>query len=127
MLSEFDTEYVYFEIKDNILFATYKKGLKVNLAIAREIVRARLAFTQGRKYPVIVFDAGVISMSKEARDYLKSPEGNKDLLAGAIIQNTPVAMAISNFFLFVSMPNIPAKTFTNVEAALRWLSKFNKK
>ena len=125
MLSELDTPYVYFEIRNNVLFATYKKGLEIDLSMAKEIVTARLKFMQSRKLPVIVFDGGVISMSKEARDFFGSPEGNEGLLAGAIIQNKPVSAAINNFFLFVSKPNIPAKIFTNVDSALKWLSKFN--
>lgn len=125
MVDTLDTKYVYFEIKDSILFATYKKGIEVNLAMAKEIVSARLKFMNGKQLPVIVFDAGVISMSKEARDFFGSPAGNEGLLAGAIIQNTPVTAAINNFFLFVSKPNIPAKIFTNADAALKWLSKFN--
>ena len=127
MLTEFDTPYVHFEIKNNILFATYKKGLEINLVIAKEIVQSRLKFMQGEKLPVIVFDGGVVSMSKDARDFFGSAEGNEGLLAGAIIQNTPVSAAINNFFLFVSKPNIPAKIFINVDAALKWLSKFNHK
>lgn len=124
MLTKLDTPYIYLEIKDNILFATYKKGLNIDLLMAREIVSARLQFMNGREMPVIVFDEGVISMHKEARDYLGSAEGNKGLLAGAIIQRSPVAAAINNFFLFVTKPNIPAKIFTDVDAALKWLSKF---
>lgn len=127
MLTKLDTPYVYFEIKHNVLFATYKKGLEINLKMAKEIVDSRLKFMQGRRLPVIVFDGGVISMSKEARDFFGSAEGNEGLLAGAIIQHSPVAAAINNFFLFVSKPNIPAKIFTNVDAALKWLSKFNHK
>lgn len=125
METTLDTPYVFFEIKDNILFATYKKGLEINLEMAKQIVQARLKFMNGKKLPVIVFDGGVISITKEARDFLGS-EGNKDLLAGAIIQTKPVSAAINNFFLFVSKPNIPARIFTKVDTALKWLSKFNK-
>jgi hypothetical protein len=124
MLSKFDTSYVYFEIKNNILFATYKKGLRIDLDMAKKIVKQRLDFMQGREMPVIVFDDGVISISKEARDYLGSSQGNKNLKAGAIIKSTPVAKAIASFFLFVTKPSIPARAFTDVDAALDWLSKF---
>lgn len=127
MLTELDTPYVYFEIKNDVLFATYKKGLEIDLTMAKEIVNARLKLMQGRKLPVIVFDGGVVSMSKEARDFFGSTQGNEGLLAGAIIQNKPVSAAINNFFLFVSKPNIPARIFTNVESALKWISKYNQK
>lgn len=124
MLTKLDTPYVYFEIKNNILFATYKKGLRIDLAMAKKIVQQRLEFMLGRELPVIVFDDGVISISKKARDYFGSAEGNKNLKAGAIIKSTPFAAAISSFFLFVTKPSIPARAFTDVNAALEWLSKF---
>ena len=124
MLTKLDTPYVYFEVKNSILFATYKKGLRIDLQIAKKIVEQRLEFMQGREMPVIVFDDGVISISKEARDFLGSTEGNRNLKAGAIMKSTPVAKAISSFFLTVTKPSIPARAFTDVDAALDWLSKF---
>lgn len=72
MLTKLDTPYVYFEVKNNILFATYKKGLRIDLQIAKKIVEQRLEFMQGREMPVIVFDDGVISITKKARDYFGS-------------------------------------------------------
>jgi hypothetical protein len=126
MLTKLDTPYVYFEIKNNILFATYKKGLRIDLQIAKEIVQQRLEFMEARELPVIVFDDGVISISKEARDYFGSEEGNRNLKAGAIIKSTPFAAAISSFFLFVTKPSIPARAFRSERAALKWLSKFVK-
>ena len=124
-MAKLDTPYVLYEIKDNILVATYKKGVKVNLEIARKVVSDRRQFLGNKSVPVMVINQGVLSMDKEARDYLSSAEANVGLKAGAIIMDSVFTSILSNFFLSVSKPNIPARMFTNQEQAMKWLRKFN--
>lgn len=40
-----DTLDVYYELQDGLLIGTYKKGLKINLEMAKEIVKRRLELT----------------------------------------------------------------------------------
>jgi hypothetical protein len=117
-------KYVNFEMDNNILVATYKKASKINLEIAKTIVEARLNFTERKELPVLVYNQGVVSMDKLARDFLSSTEGVKGLKAGAIILDSPFTSLLSNFFIKVSKPKIPAKTFTNKTAALKWLKQY---
>ena len=119
-----DTPYVYYEVKDNILIATYKKGNRINLDIAKKIVEDRLKFTGNKSMAVLVYNHGVLSMDKEARDYLSSAAGSQGLKAGAIILDSAFTSMLGNFFLSVSKPVIPAKLFTNVSQAIKWLQKF---
>jgi hypothetical protein len=119
-----DTPYVHYEVKDNILIATYKKGNRINLDIAKKIVEDRLKFTGNRSMAVLVYNHGVISMDKEARDYLTSAAGSEGLKAGAIILDSEFTSMLGNFILSVSKPVIPAKLFTNVTQAMKWLQKY---
>ena len=124
-MAKIDTPYVLYEIRDNILIATYKKGVKIDLDIARKIVSDRRAVMGNKSMPVMVLNQGVISMDKEARDYLSSPDANRGLIAGAIISDSVFTSILSNFFLSVSKPKIPAKLFTSQDQAMKWLQKFN--
>lgn len=124
MQTQLDTPYVHYEIKNHILFATFKKGVKIDLPIAREIVKTRLDFMHGNKLPVVVFYEGIATINKAARDFFATEEGNEGLTAGAFILDSPVASILANFFLAITKPSIPAKTFTNLDRALAWLSKF---
>ena len=72
----------------------------------------------------LVYNLGVISMDKEARDFLSSPAGNAGLRAGAIVLDSPFSIVLSNFFLTVNKPNIPARIFRETAAALAWLQPF---
>jgi hypothetical protein len=123
-MTALDTPYVYYEVKDNILIATFKKGSRINLEIAKKIVQDRLKFTGNKAMVALVFNHGVISMDKEARDFFSSPAGNEGLKAGAIILDSEFTSILGNFFLSVNKPNIPAKMFTNVSQAVKWLQKF---
>lgn len=124
MIVKKDTPYVYYEIRDRILIATYKKGLRINLAMAKQIVQDRLAFTGNKPMVALVYNLGVISMDKEARDFLSSPPGNRGLKAGAIVLNSVFSITLSNFFLSVNRPNIPSKIFRNTGEALKWLEQY---
>jgi hypothetical protein len=123
-MKEFNTQFVSYTVKGNLLIATYKKGTRINLPIARKIVQERLSFMGNRPMVALVYNQGVISMDKEARDFFSSPKGNEGLIAGAIIVDCTFTSILGNFFLKVSKPNIPARMFANTEQAIKWLEKF---
>jgi hypothetical protein len=124
MTDVIDTPFVHLEIRDNILFGTYKKGLKINLEIAKKIVDARLAFTKGRDMRAVIYNQGVISMDKSARDFLASPEGTKGLSAAAMMLDSAFSSFLGNFYLSVNKPPMPVRIFTSTEAAVKWLKRF---
>jgi hypothetical protein len=121
-----DTSLAFFEIKDGILYATYKQGITVNLDGAKEVVKNRLLFTENIPYPVIVMDKGVKSISKEARDYL-AKDGAVGLIAGALVLKSVYSTFLGNFFIKLTKPPFPSKMFTDINAALEWLEQFKSK
>ena len=124
MTDMLDTPYVKFEIKNSILYATYKKGIKIDLDIAKRIVEFRLKITDGNVYPVLIFNQGVISMDKAARDFLASTEGTMGVKAAAMMLDSAFSSFLGNFYLSVNKPPMPVRIFTNTEAALKWLRKY---
>ena len=127
MTKTLDTPYVHFELQDDLLICTYKKGLKLNLDMAKEIVTARLEFINYQPRLVLVYNQGVVSMDKKARDYLSSDIGVSGAIAGAIVLDTPFGSFLGNFYLSVTKPKIPLRIFSKTEAALQWLDKFRTK
>jgi hypothetical protein len=121
-----ETPYVNFELHDDLLIGTYKKGLKITLDIAKEIVKTRLEFTDYKPKLTLALNQGVISMDKKARDYL-SNEGIQGVIAGAIVLDTPFGSFLGNFYLSVTKPKIPLRIFSKKEAALTWLDRFRTK
>ncbi len=119
-----ESQYVNLELINNILVARYKSGPKINLDAAKIILKERLEFTNNKDMPVLVIDSGLVSMNKEARDFLSSPEGVKGIRASAIISLSVVNSMLVNFILKISRPNLPVKIFTNRRVAEEWLKTF---
>jgi len=122
-----DTPYVHFELQDDdVLICTYKKGSKLNLDMAKEIVKARLELMNYEPTLVLVYNQGVVSMDKKAREYLASDDGVKGVIAAAIVVGSPFTSFMANFFVSVNRPKMPVRIFSNAKDALKWLQKFRK-
>lgn len=108
----------------DVLFSAYASKLEITLDIARELIASRLEFCEGRPMYVLIDFTNVKSVTKEARDYMNSPEGGLNgVLGGAFLSTNVVATLFINLFLKVSPPVVPAKFFTNRVDALVWLQK----
>lgn len=123
-MKTFENEYVAMWIEDDILFSNYKKQLVLDISIANQIVKDRVEFTEGKSYFILIDFTHLKSTTKEARDYMNSPEGGlTGLLGGAFLSNNVVATLFVNLYLKVNNPTIPAKFFTNKADAINWLKK----
>lgn len=128
MIRELETQDVYFKLENEILFCSYKKQLEIDIETAKRIIKDRSLFTEGKRYPVLIDFTNMKFVTKEARDYMNTPEGGlKGLLGGAFLSNNVVGTLFVNLYLKVSEPVIPAKFFTRKEEALRWLTELNNK
>ena len=121
-----DTPYIHYELQDDLLIGRFKKGLKITLDMAKEMIKARHEFTEYKPVVVLVYDQGVVSIDKKARDYLSSDEGVRGFIAGAFVLDSPFDSFLGNFFLKVSKPKVPAKVFSRTDEAMKWLEKFRK-
>jgi hypothetical protein len=121
---EYRTTTFWKEDDDDIIFFKYSPKLEITIDVAKEIVASRLEYCAGRPCYTLIDFTNVKSVTKEARDYMNSPDGGlKGILGGAFLSNNVVATLFVNLYLKVSNPVIPAKFFTNREEALRWLKK----
>jgi len=110
-----EKKYKYITIWDDeshpgIVFGIYSPKLVIDINIAKELVDNRLDYTQGNPVYTLIDFTNVKSVTKEARDYMNSPEGGlKGLLGGAFLSNNVVATLFVNLYLRVNSPVIPAK------------------
>jgi hypothetical protein len=119
-----ETPYVFLKMENGILIATYKPNIRITLKHAKEIVAARITFTDGVAIPTLILNQGIIKMDKDARDYLSSAAGIKGLQCAAILINSNFISITVNFFLNVTKPKLLVKTFTDKNEALQWLQGF---
>ena len=121
-----DTPYVYYELRGDLLVVTYKKDLKVNPEMAKDIIKERHEFTNNRPVVLLVYNQGVVRMDKKAREFLSSGDGVKGIIAAGIVVGSPFTSFMANFFVSVNKPKMPVRVFSNSEDALTWLQKFRK-
>jgi hypothetical protein len=121
-MKQIETQDVFFSIEDGVLFCSCKKQIKIDLDAAKRIIEDRVAFTEGKSYPIVMDFTNLHSVSKEAREYFNAPDGGlKGLLAGAFLSNSLVTTLIVNLYLKINQPILPAKFFTKKEEAITWL------
>ncbi|MBT1703956.1 DUF7793 family protein [Chryseosolibacter indicus] len=125
---QFETTSFWKEDDDDIVFWNYKPGLEIDIAIAKELVRHRLEYTQGQSVYTLIDFTHVKSVTKEARDYMNSEEGGlKGVLGGAFLSNSIVSTLFINLYIKISSPTVPAKFFTDRGEAISWLKKIKAK
>ncbi len=110
--------------KDGILYAEYAQDLKVTLEIAKECIAMRLRFTEDRFYPCLANVSGIVSTSKEAREYFASEEALRGFKALAILTHSTISKIIGNFYINFDKPGVPSKIFNSEKTALKWLKQF---
>jgi hypothetical protein len=120
---KFESPYVTMWLEEGILCGRYANDLHLSLEVAKSCVEARIFFTKGKSYPLLVDMTGIKSTTKEARDYMASI-GATLVTAGALITRSSVSKTIGNIFLTIDKPPVPVRMFTNEEKAREWLKQF---
>lgn len=117
----FENHQLRMEIIDGILHAHYKKGFRITLEDAKFLVAERMKLCEDKEYPFIIYDGGVISMDKKARDFLASIDGTRGIKIAAFVESSLFSKMLINFFLSVTKQRIKGKAFDSAEQALVWL------
>lgn len=111
-------------IENDIVLFKYAPKIEIDIQAAKELVVNRLDYTQGKSIYALIDFTNVKSVTKEARDYMNSPEGGlKGISGGAFLSNNIVATLFVNLYLKVSNPPVPAKFFNTQKDAMEWLTK----
>ena len=104
-----------------ILSAEFTANVKIDLAIARELVQNRLEITNGQAYYMIIEFSNVREITTEAKEYfLRQDGGLQDILAAAFLANNPVSALIANILIKSSM-KFPARYFSKKSDAEQWI------
>ena len=116
----FEAQYATMWVEDDIMCCKYSSNLHMSLAVAKSCVEARLLFSKGKSYALLVDMRGIKSTNTEARKYMAS-QGTEHVKAGALITGSPMNRTIGNIFLTIDKPPIPIKLFTDEQKARQWL------
>jgi len=118
-----ETKYAHMSIEEGVFIMTYKPMNLLDLGIAKEIVKERIAFKNNTPYPSLFDIRNIKSTTKDGRDYMAN-EGNDFVIASSLLVNSSVTKMLGNFFMLVSKPKNPTKLFTDELAGKEWLYPF---
>lgn len=116
MNNHYENKYAVYQIRDYILYITYKKGLILNYAAARQIVHDRLSLQSYESYPVICNVSEVKNIDFEARGYL-SIYGSILITIVALLSYNKTIYSMGRFYIEVNSPKVPTQIFNNLEEA----------
>ena len=121
--NNFDSEFLYMEIKEGIIRAKYKSE-RIDASVAEQAIQVRLDFTKQQVLPVLVDVSSVKYVTKEAREILSSERAGERVAASAAVIENAVTRSIARFFFKFQHPHYPFKIFNNVESAEHWLKEY---
>lgn len=110
-------------LKNGIMYGKYKPDLVIDFEMAKLMVSDRVKISNGVTRPYLVDVTGLLCIDSEGRSYLAGPGCNL-VSAGAILTRNKLLAFVGNAFILLDKPSIPAKVFSNVESAVRWLEPF---
>src|SRR4029453_16080819 len=105
--------------EDGVLIVRIRKGVKQELADARENLDAALAETNGRRRPLLVDITGIPPLDAEARHLYSGQTLVTGFTALALlVEATPLGMMMGNVYFRVARPGIPPHLFTDEASAV---------
>lgn len=110
--------------EDGIARSVVKLNAEISLDDAIANSRAVNDLFKNEKFPLLVNSTQIKSMSREARKYLAVTDRSTHISAFAVVVESFLSTIIVNFFFRFNKTGVPARMFTNEEAALKWLEKY---
>lgn len=109
-------------LEDDVLFCRFQPYLDIDISVIKKCVTDRINLSAGLPRVMLADVKYLKFFNSDAREFLASTEGSKDLLAIAFLVNTQIEKFIIKLFIEVNSPSIPCAIFTDKAEALKWLS-----
>ncbi|UKN00520.1 hypothetical protein K6119_12335 [Paracrocinitomix mangrovi] len=105
---------------DGIMRTKVKSGARIKLEDAKANSEVVNSYQDHAPFPLIIDTTSVLSMSKDARDFLAIKNRETVINGMAIIRNSLIGNMVANFYIRLSKPTVPVKLFRNEEDAKMW-------
>ena len=107
------------------MWVQYKPMMQLTLDVAKEIVSERLQHYQDIQAPVLIKNAKIKLIDKEAREFLFARnKGLKNVKAVAIVSSNIVNKMMATLIFRYHTPAVPHKMFMDERKAVLWLKQY---
>lgn len=109
------------EIKNGIMWGTYKDGVVINKDVSSKMIKERIKFSKGKSYPLLGDSLGVKYWTMSSRNNDMKEEAYNLMSHLALVLPSRITSTIWNFTIRLFPPPIPTKVFYDLEDAEVWL------
>ncbi len=111
---------------DGILHLQIKPRAEVNMAAAKEILKAMALVGDGLKYPVLIEAGEFARIDADVRAFSAGADGNLYTIADAIAYHSLAQKLVAGFYVAHDKPVVPTQIFSDKAHAIEWLLSFVK-
>jgi hypothetical protein len=114
---------VFSIIEEGILRIHMLDGAEIDLEESKKLAKISMELTDNKKFVALIDARAKVVISKEAREWGSSPEGQGNLFAQAVIVTSLANRLIGNFIIQFHKPIATTKLFSDEASALVWLKE----
>ena len=121
-----ETTYGQFEIREGIMHVAFIPQSRIDVYIARQMLSTILRMQKGLSYPLCLDLSSIADIDKPARDFLAQ---TSSIYANAvsIYARGHVAVAVTSFYLRISIPACPTAVFADMPSAIAFLNLYRRR
>jgi hypothetical protein len=127
MKASIKNKYMELKLKEDLLIVRYIDKFHLTLEIAKDCVKDRLMYCDGKTYPLFVDMRNIEKVDEDAMSYLSKGEAIKYISAGAFLIESKYHKMLATAFIWFNRPPLPTKFFTDETLAIRWLEYYKYK
>lgn len=113
-------------IEEGILRIKLLENSEIDIVESKAMQQVSLEMTKGKKFVALVDARTQVVVSKESREWGSSEEGQKNMLAQAIIVDSLANKLIGNFIIQFHKPIAKTRLFADEREAIAWLREQKK-
>lgn len=113
-------------IEEGVLRIELLENSEIDIIESKAMQQISLGMTKGEKFVALVDARTQVVVSKESREWGSSAEGQKNMLAQAIIVDSLANKLIGNFIIQFHKPIAKTRLFSDEASALEWLREQKK-
>ncbi len=97
------------------------EGAQIDIEDSKLMQQISLSVTGGKRFVVLIDARAEVTVSKESREWGSTEEGQKNLVAQAIVVNSLANRLVGNFIIKFHKPIAKTRLFSDEQTALLWL------
>jgi len=108
-------------IEEGILQVCLLENAEIDIDESKLMQQVSLSITGDKKFVALIDARAEVILSKESREWGSTAEGQKNLVAQAIVVNSLANRLVGNFIIKFHKPIAKTRLFSDKRSALLWL------